>query len=137
MELTTAQKGQLAMLKVAQRAIEKNAILSLPTLEGCRYDAILDWNDKIYRVQVKYSNCYRRDNVLQVKAARKIGSETHNVRIAYTKDEIDIMLIYSPIIDNILWISPEIFHNKSTINVYLDNNNVNSKNPIFAQDIIW
>jgi hypothetical protein len=53
-EYSTAQKGELALLHVLQRAVENGWIVSRPTRD-CRYDLVLDDGDRLYRAQVKYA----------------------------------------------------------------------------------
>jgi hypothetical protein len=53
--LTTDQKGEIALLKVRIEASRKGAVVALPTIPA-RYDCILDYQGKLYRVQVKYAD---------------------------------------------------------------------------------
>src|SRR2546428_6106702 len=69
--LSTAQKGELAILRAQQRAFEKGWIVSRPTRD-CRYDLVLDDGERLYRVQVKY-------------AARKSSHATGAVSLDFTK----------------------------------------------------
>lgn len=49
---STAQKGELALLRVLQRSLEKGWIASRPTRD-CRYDLVSDDGERLYHVQVK------------------------------------------------------------------------------------
>src|SRR5205823_7369360 len=51
---STAQKGEIAMLRVLQRSAERGWLASRPTRD-CRYDLVLDDGARLYRVQVKYA----------------------------------------------------------------------------------
>ena len=51
-DLTSGAKGALACLAFDRRAIEKGAVVSVPMLEA-RYDRVLDWNGRLYRVQIR------------------------------------------------------------------------------------
>src|SRR5207302_10256401 len=51
---STAQKVELALLRVLQRSVEKGWIASRPTRD-CRYDLVLDDGERLLRVQVKYA----------------------------------------------------------------------------------
>jgi len=51
---STAQKGEIAMLRVLQRAVERGWLATRPTRDY-RYDLVLDDGERVYRVQVKYA----------------------------------------------------------------------------------
>ncbi len=53
--MTTDAKGALACLAFDRRAVEKGGVASVPVID-VRYDRILDWEGRLYRVQVKYSD---------------------------------------------------------------------------------
>jgi hypothetical protein len=103
--LTTDQKGQIALLKVQLEARQKGAIVLLPTTPE-RYDLVLDWQGKFYRAQVKYADC---------KLAHARGSVAVDLcrrKRVYTKDEIDVLLVYVACVDKLCWFGPEVFHEK-------------------------
>lgn len=58
--MTSAQKGELALLKVLVRANELGWVASRPTRD-CRYDLVLDDGKQLHRVQVKYCNRRARE----------------------------------------------------------------------------
>lgn len=49
------QKGDLAELKVAADLIDRGCRLSIPFGEDCDYDLIADYEGRLHRVQVKYT----------------------------------------------------------------------------------
>jgi PD-(D/E)XK endonuclease len=49
------QKGDLAELKVAADLIERGCKLSIPFGEDCDYDLIADYEGRLHRVQVKFT----------------------------------------------------------------------------------
>jgi hypothetical protein len=51
------RKAELARLKVEARALELGVICSRPSVEGTRYDCILDIAGKLYRAQIEYCAC--------------------------------------------------------------------------------
>jgi len=133
----TGDKGHYAMLKMQLYAQNMAAIVSLPTIAHCRYDAIIDWNNILYRAQVKYVNRDSTDGSVSVD----LGSTTRNGKIistCYTNDEIDVLLIYIPKIDMVLWIGPELFHGKSSLNIrWRDGRGNNGLSSLIAQDLEW
>lgn len=120
---STNQKGEIAQLKVQLEAIKRGFTCSIPTTE-VRYDLIIDDNLKMNRVQIK--SCNRKDKRgLQLRLDRR-GS-------LYTKEEIDFILVYVPLVDTILCYPPEIFHNKIAININLYDEN----SKYYWEKFIW
>src|ERR1051326_7542672 len=108
--LPTDQKGQIALLKVQLAAARNGALVFLPSVP-CRYDLVLDYKGKLYRAQVKYADCKAQNSegALRLDLRRR--------KRCYTRDEVDILLVYIPQIDTVCWFEPEVFDN--TINLQL------------------
>lgn len=129
--LTTDQKGQIAVLKVMIEAERKGALVLLPA-RPTRYDLGLDYQGKFYRVQVKY-------------AAAKLQHATGGVYVdlrrrkrCYTRDEIDVLLVYVAELDRICWFSPEAFHNRGALHLRLRPTlNGQRKGCWLAEDYFW
>lgn len=138
MSLSTNKKGMLAELKVQQRAMELGVHVSIPTDPSARYDAILDDGQRLYRAQIKY--CDRRggsDGAIQIELTsyHRSGKLSSS---GYTADEIDILLLYVPRWDKILWLGPEIFLGRQAIQIRLElSKNGQTKGCLFAKDYIW
>lgn len=115
MSLTSRSKSQIAELQVQLAANHKNFFVSKPLSNDLRYDLIIDTGKKIFRTQVKYVNRKKGDN-LELLIERK-----HNNSFCYVDTEIDLILIYCPIIDEILAFYPEKFHDKKRIFINLNN----------------
>lgn len=139
MELTTGQKGSLALLKVQQRALKRGAITSLPTTDNCRYDAIIDEGGHPFRVQIKYAN--RTSGEGEGAISVELTSYHRSGRLAsrgYTAKEIDALPVYVPRIDNVLWFGPEIFVGRTSIQIRLEpSKNGQTQGCRFATDYIW
>jgi Protein of unknown function (DUF3257). len=132
------QKGELACLKVEQIALEKGYIVSKPTIEGTRYDRIIDCNNRLYRVQIKYAGtkqtnsegCICIDLRKKTNSGKKISS--------YNRNEVDVVLAYIPEIDKVCWFEPDLFEGKQTLTIrYEPSKNGQVKNIIFAENYIW
>lgn len=84
-------KDLIACLKVELVAAARGAIVSRPVSDFTRYDRVLDWNGKLYRVQIKY---------VSVPACHAEGAVQLNLRKGanrcYSRDEIDALLVYAP-----------------------------------------
>jgi len=113
--LTSRSKAQIAELQVQLAANNKNYFVSKPLSNDLRYDLIIDTGKKIFRTQIKYVNRKKGDN-LELLIERK-----HNNCLCYTDTEIDLILIYCPIIDEILAFYPDKFHDKKRIFINLNN----------------
>ncbi|MBI4674833.1 MAG: hypothetical protein HY741_24590 [Chloroflexi bacterium] len=118
--------------------MELGTHLSIPTDPSARYDAILDDGQRLYRAQIKY--CDRSggtEGALQIE----LTSYHRSGKLAsagYTEQEIDVLLLYVPRIDKILWLGPEIFSGKHAIQIRLDPaKNGQTKGCLFAKDYIW
>lgn len=134
MELSTVQKGELALLKTLVRSVEKGWIASRPTRD-CRYDLILDENGKLYRVQVKYTS---------VKASHVSGAVSLNLTKGglrnrrYLQHEIDAIVVYIAPADLLVWLRPDKFHDKSFVTIrYTPTLNNQKAGVLLAQNIAW
>ena len=105
-------KDLIACLKVELAAAERGAIVSRPISDFTRYDRVLDWNGKLYRVQIKY---------VSVKACHVEGAVQLNLRkdarSCYSQDDIDALLVYVPQSDCVYWFGPEVFHGRSSLQI--------------------
>lgn len=130
------RKGDLAILKVAMRALEKGAILHRPFNDLCRYDCILDWNDKLYRIEIKYighdPQC--ADGVIPVVLGKRLKGKL----VPYLESEIDALVVYSPVTDKVYWIPPEKFHDNLGfhLRIFPCKNN-QKKKIVWAKDFEW
>jgi hypothetical protein len=96
---STAQKGELALLRALQRAVEKGWIASRPTRD-CRYDLVLDDGEHLYRVQVKYAgrrapHCAGAVSLDFTKGGRQDRT--------YLDQEIDAVIVYVAPSDSMVW----------------------------------
>jgi hypothetical protein len=102
----THHKGEIAKFAVLKRASEKELLVSLPTTEGSRYDMILDCSGVLSRAQIKYTT--KKGSVWPVHLQKKSNSKSADYR-CYTEDEIDILLVYLPEIDQVVALGKEHF----------------------------
>lgn len=130
--LSTNQRGELAQLKVQERAISLGYTLSIPTID-CRYDLVIDNNGKFTRVQIKHVTDNKKNNSVRLKLEKKEGKK----KVGYTKDEIDLILVYVDSIDKILQIKPAQFHNKKKLSIKVRGTNRNLKTENWYEDFLW
>ncbi len=137
--MDTNAKGELAMLQVQLRALEVGAFLSKPVREACRYDLIVDWQGQLYRAQVKY--CDRASSHSTGAVALRAGNITRSKKATfpcYTAEEVDILLVYVPKMNEVLWLPPAQFDGKQNISIrYQSSLNNQTKGCLWAADFIW
>lgn len=132
--LTTKQKGEIAYIKCALRAVELGFTLSKPTTDA-RYDVIIDEDNKLQRAQIKYAGGTAHTATADFR--RRSHSTGANTR-TYSAAEIDLMLVYVPAIDKVLRLGPALFDGKPSIIIRLTptKNNQRAK-VIMAGPLIW
>ena len=130
-------KAELARLKVEARALELGAVCSRPSVEGTRYDCILDIKGKLYRAQIKYCDC-RSSHASGAVTVRLKSGIGYGAARCYTEEEVDALLVYIPSIDKICFFPPEVFCGKSALSIRLKPSlNGQIKGCVRAQDYIW
>lgn len=132
---STHQKGAIAQLKAELRAIEKGFVVSRPTVEA-RYDLVIDDGRKLNKVQVKYASTKKFLHSVDVN----LRSECRNNGYSklYTREEIDLILVYVPKIEKILCFNSDMFHKRKSICVRFENaKNNQQKRIIFAKNLVW
>ncbi len=131
MKIKNSSKGEIAALKVQLEAMNKGMIVSKPTTE-VRYDFILDNGKEKLRTQVKYvgHKLYKESpNQLRLDF-RQTGN---NLTKPYTKEEIDLLLVYCMKIDKIVAFLPPDFHKKRTILINIKN----PKSKYYYEKFLW
>lgn len=58
----TKKIGNLTELQCATRLYELGCAVSIPFGNSEKYDLIIDWNDKLYKIQVKHASPLIEDN---------------------------------------------------------------------------
>jgi hypothetical protein len=106
------RKAELARIKVEARSLELGVICSRPSVEGTRYDCILDVEGKLYRAQIKYCDG-RSSHSSGAIAVRLKSTVGQGAARCYTRDEVDALLVYAPSIDKICFFPQEVFCGKA------------------------
>ena len=112
-------------------------ICSRPSVEGTRYDCILDISGKLYRAQIKY--CDRSANHASGAVNVRLKSSAgQGAARCYTAEEVDMLLVYIPLLDKVCLFPVEIFCGKSALNIRLEPaRNGQSKGCLFAEQYFW
>jgi hypothetical protein len=134
------QKGGVAVVKVQLRAMELSAMgqrvnTSIPTNPDCRYDMIVDQCGKLYRAQIKYAGGVRIGTAGAAVVSLTKGERGEK---RYTSDEIDVLLVYVPIVDKICWFGSEVFHSRTQLHIrYAPTQSGRSKGCVMLEDYVW
>ena len=132
------RKGQLAVLKMQEKALEVGWSVCFPTVES-RFDAVLvDTDGKCHRVQAKY---------VDVATSTSEGSVTINLRKktwnrgktkTYSKSEVDAIIAYIPQTKQLVWLGPKVFHKKSSLTLrYQPSKNNQRRGVRMVSDYVW
>ncbi len=132
-------KGEYALLKVKQLALERNILLSEPTMANCRYDLVVDCGDRLVRAQVKWADGISASAVGCVQLnLRKITRGNKRGKQYYTADEVDVLLVYVPKIDKVLWLEASYFHGKQGLSLRIEpSKNNQTKGCLMVDSFIW
>ena len=113
MRSLTTRKGEIARCRVLARACERGHLASIPVLDH-DYDLILDIDQKLWRVQVKYVG--GGPSKTEGSVFLDLRRTTRNGKVlVYSKKMIDAIIVYLPKTEQVLWLPPKLWHNKSSI----------------------
>lgn len=93
MEINSRIIGEMTELKCQLFCLEKGFIVSKPIVDNARYDMILDYNGKIYKIQIKTSRWMSDEHegfLFNCKSQHSIS--TGNKIMKYTPNEIDFFM---------------------------------------------
>lgn len=131
---STAQKGELALLRVLQRSLQKGWIASRPTRD-CRYDLVLDDGQRLLRIQVKYAA--RRATHCQGAVSLDFTKGGRRDR-TYLDHEIDAVVVYVAPADAVVWLAREHFHGRRNIQLRYHPTRSGQRSGCFMVDeLIW
>lgn len=63
--MNTKELGNLTELQCITRLYELGCAVSIPYGNSEKYDAIIEWNNKLYKIQIKHANAHL-DNLQEV-----------------------------------------------------------------------
>ena len=93
MQVDTRVKGELTEIKCQLYCLENGYIVSKPILDNARYDMILDYNGKLYRIQIKTSRWMSEEHegiIFNCKSQHSISGG--NKIMKYSPEEIDFFM---------------------------------------------
>lgn len=134
----TYKKGQEAVLAVQRRALQRDCVICFPTTES-RFDAVVVTPDgKCLKAQIKYAD--QENKSAQGSIVLDLRKETRNdgKKKTYSDKEIDILLVYLPVVDEVLWFGPEQFGGKQSLTIrYEPPKNGYVTNVTLHKNFIW
>lgn len=132
------RKGQEAVLKVQERALEKGWDVCFPTVES-RFDAVVvDPRGKCHRVQIKYVDCSRSFSEGSVVVDLRKKTWNCGETKTYSKSEIEAVIAYIPQAKRLVWLGPEVFHQKAAVTIrYQPSKNNQVKGTRTVPDYEW
>lgn len=92
------RKGDLAELKVAADLIDRGCRLSIPFGEDCDYDLIADYEGRLHRVQVKYTQSDGQVVVIRCRSHSLTKGKVRATKL-YTPAMIDWIAAYDSTTD--------------------------------------
>jgi hypothetical protein len=115
--LSTAQKGAIAELAIARRALELGMDVYRPVFEGGRYDLIFGLGDRLLRIQCKWARSRRDVIAVPFYSARRTADGLQ--RRVYTAAEIDAIVAYCPDVDRCFLLPYERFEGRTQVHLRL------------------
>lgn len=85
--------GEITELKCQLFLLEKGYIISKPVLDSARYDLILDYNNKLFKIQIKTSRWMSEEHegfIFNCKSQHRVADK--NKIMKYSPDEIDFFM---------------------------------------------
>ena len=131
----TYRKGEIAQLKVQQRAAELGVLVSKPTTEA-RYDLVLDFGSRIERAQVKYAGALENHGSVGLDLRKQ--TRNHGPVRAYSALEIDAVYVYVAPVDEVVRLGPELFDGVKRIYFrWLPAKRTNQRKALNVHEHVW
>lgn len=136
MKITSNTKGQLAVSKAELRAVELGFLPSRP-LYDTKYDLVVDKNNQLFRIQVKYAAGNPSNSTGAVVVKLEYEDRQKNV-YTYNINEVDALVVYIPTIDKLCYFPKNIFLGKRKLTIRISKSKNNQKIGIVAaEDYYW
>jgi len=97
----THAKGAVAKAKLAEYAVQQGWQMYLPFTDGVKGDAILEIDDELWKVELKYSSQKRGKNVIIIQVSNSQPRRTRNRQTKYHIGDFDLLVAYSAITDKL------------------------------------
>jgi hypothetical protein len=115
--LTTDQRGAIAELAIARRAMEMGVDVYRPVAEGGRYDLIFGLGGRLLRVQCKWARLKQDIIPVPFYSSRRTADGLR--RRVYTAVEIDAVAAYCPDIERCFLLPYSQFDGRTLVHLRL------------------
>lgn len=92
--MNSKEIGNLTELQCITGLYELGCDISLPFGNSQKYDLIMDYNGKLYRVQVKHANVNQESGYFSFKTRWQGHNSTGYTQTSYTEEDIDLFATY-------------------------------------------
>lgn len=132
--MNTKNLGTIGEIKCLSDFINEGFNCSIPYGDNGPYDLIVDINKKLYKVQIKTSNSFRKEDIIEFNLKKTFYSGEKYINNRYEKDDFDILYLYNiKYNESYLFFIDELLKNEkviSQINIHLIlENTIISKDP--------
>ena len=111
--MDSKDKGNIGEAIFLFKALKLGCIVSKPFGDNARYDYIIDWQNKLYKVQVKYCSGLANESFICPCSSSK--NHTTNKRRTTYNEDVDYLAFYLSSINEIVMIPIEEIGEKKTI----------------------
>lgn len=92
--MSTKEKGDLAVAKAIAYFVEQGCEILLPIGDKKKYDLVIDFNNKLLKVQCKYTSAKKRSGNYEVQL-RVCGGNSGRVIYRYEETDFDFLFVYT------------------------------------------
>ena len=96
--MNTKQLGNFTELQCITYLYQIGCAVSVPFGNSEKYDVIIDYNDKLYKVQIKHGNIHQdelnEDDYISIKCTWEGHNRTGYTKNKYTANDIDFFATY-------------------------------------------
>ncbi len=93
--MNTKERGDIAVGQAIAYFIQKGYEVCLPIGDKRDYDLVIEKEDKLQKVQVKFAGLYSRGNVCKVGLRITGGNQSFLVSKKYRESAFDILFVYT------------------------------------------
>ena len=87
----TSNIGNIGQAAVINKFVEMGINVYVPFGDGCVVDLIAEWNNKLYKIQIKTTESVK-DSLMTWRLSKQEGY--HGAKVPYLKDEVDYFALY-------------------------------------------
>ena len=115
---TPTEKGNIAELMIAAKAVQARIAVARPVNEGLRYDLIFDTDDRLFRVQCKWASLC--DGFVRVAIRTSRHSPVRGyLMTTYSTSEVDLIAAYCQERDTVYVLPIAEFAGRSVVHLRL------------------